>query len=97
MSLAWAIYRSAKTNVTTFSEALKQAWKTAKAKAALKAGNVTLTFTKSDGTTTTRPAAMWHGDATGRGFSNPLTVIFSDLSKAGQTSSFRADRLVSFG
>lgn len=95
MSLAWALYKSVKTNFTSFGEALRKAWVAVKAKAAIKNGGAIVQFVKSDGTVATRPAQPFSAPVKGTGKSNPLTILyFNPLKKT--TGSFRADRLVDF-
>lgn len=95
MSLAWALFKSTKTNLDTFGEALSAAWKAVKAKAAINGGGAVVTFTKADGTEATRPALAFAGPVKGTGMSNPLTILYHN-PKTKKPGSFRADRLIGF-
>ena len=95
MRLAWALIKSAKSSIDNLSDALKTAWKAIKAKAAILSGGAVVTFTKADGTTTTRTAQPFAAELKGTGRSNALTVVYFDPDKE-RTGSFRADRLESF-
>lgn len=94
MSLAWAMYKQTKT-FTSFGDALRQAWLSVKAAAALKGEQTLVTFRKSDGSITERLATAFTGPVKGTGKSSPLTVVFHSITDGG-TRSFRADRLVSY-
>ena len=94
MQLAWTIFRATDT-FPAFADALRQAWLTVKARAALKARPTLLTFRKASGEVTRRTATAYTGPVKGTGTSSSLTVVFHSLTDQS-TRSFRVDRLVGF-
>lgn len=94
MSLAWTIFKQTD-SFTSFADALRQAWLSVKAAAALKSEQTLLTFRKSDGSLTERLATAFTGPVKGTGKSSPLTVVFFSVTDQA-TRSFRVDRLVGY-
>ena len=96
MKLAWAIIRDTTNNITTLSQALRQAWMAVQAQDRLKTERTLVTFRKADGTVTQRLATAFDEPVKGTGKSNPLTVVFYSITDQA-TRCFRADRLIGFG
>lgn len=95
---AWSYFKA---NIfSSFSDCLKAAWQKAKLTIAMKSGAVNLSFTKKDGTETTRIATidphLFTYDSKGTG-SNPKAdvICFYSLTDNGFRS-FRIENLIGF-
>lgn len=92
MKSAWTLFKSSNKD---FASCLRQAWKVAKAKAAMKAGNVHFLFKKVDGTIREANGTLANLNYTAKGGNrkpNYGTVAYYDLDK----QSFRCFKVDNF-
>lgn len=96
-SQLFKIAHAIKSNYTSFSEALKHAWKVIKLKIQLKRGEVSFKFKKVDGTIRTALGTLnltvEKGEGNKTKAPNYGQIAYFDLQK-GQYRSFKAENLI---